>query len=728
MVGDMRRYLTALLLAGLIAASCAEAQEAPTVETATRAWYAGNHTEAIEGFRALLDSDPGNAAIRLNLLILLREAGRMEEAAEVADGLEGAEEALPPGVATAERIATLVLAGREREALELSPLRLASGTESSTPSDPKGDPSVNRPHLRPPEPEAIAARSLLFHGLAHMLAGESRIALDRFAAAERLQPHLPYASLFRGEVLLRQGAYDKAVQELEAALAEDRNLTGALLPLARAKHSLGQESEAYRILRRAEVALPWNQEISELRAQWEQELPRLVARRETEAEQRREIAVPPVVEPEPVAVEAIPRLRVGLAEGLSSLFIKTGGAFTVIETAPDLGLLEPEDRDTALEPYLDKPPLVVGERGQILEVTVQGDDLALLNEAGETVLISPAPLRLRYQEPGRTTTLFDLTYGEGQFFGGREDRSYRGALEILPGPGGSFTLVNDLNVEEYLYSVVPSEMPAFWPEEALKAQAVAARSYTLHRRRRYRERGFDLLSSVASAHYRGVTGEHPRTTAAVRQTWGELLATNGRVLDAVYSANSAGYTESSESVWGSPTPLVAVSDPLLPSIEEPRSPLSVYAWLLSRPDSYSSRGRFSSESAYRWKILVPREEIERRLRERRQSVGTVEQIIPGPRGITGRVESVTIRGSEGETTVLRDAIRSALGGLRSNLFVSAPRLDPSGAAEAFLFEGAGWGHGVGMCQSGAAGMAEAGQTHREILRHYYPESELERAY
>ncbi|MFW6338015.1 MAG: SpoIID/LytB domain-containing protein [Alkalispirochaetaceae bacterium] len=724
----MRRNLMAILLAGFVAASCAEAQEIPTPEEAVRAWYAGNHAEAIEGFRALLDTEPRNPARRLNLLVLLREAGRMEEAVEVAAGLDGAAEALPPGVATAERLATLILAGRERETLELAPEELSPGTDSANRSVPTDTPPVTETAPPSPEPETIAARTLLWQGVAQMLSGESQVALDRFTEAERLQPHLPYASLFRGELLLRRGEYNEAVRELEGALVEDRNLTGALLPLARAKRALGEEEEAYRLLRRAEVALPWNREISELREQWEREFPRLAARREAEAEERRAIAVPPVVEPEPVAVESIPRLRVGLAEGLSSLFIKTGGAFTVIESDPDLALLEPEDREAALGHYLEKPPLLTGEGGQILEVSARGGDIALLDESGETVLVSPVPLRLRYREPGRTTTLFDLTYGEGQFFGGREDRSYRGAMEILPGPGGAFTVVNELNVEEYLYSVVPSEMPAFWPEEALEAQAVAARSYTLHRRDRYRRRGFDLVSSVASAHYRGVTGEHPRTTAAVRETRGELLVTNGQILDAVYSANSAGYTESSESVWGSATPLVAVSDPLLPPIEDPRSPLSLYAWLLSRPESYSSRGRFSSESAYRWRILVPREEIERRLKERGQSVGTVKRIIPGRRGVTGRVESVTITGSEGETTIHRDAIRSALGGLRSNLFLSAPRLDASGAAEAFLFEGAGWGHGVGMCQSGAAGMAEAGQTHGEVLRHYYPESELEIAY
>lgn len=739
MLSQMIRFVLlflAILLLPLTA--CMEAQEISTPEGAIGAWYEGEHELAIDRFRALLTRDPDNPELRMSLLVLLREAGRMDEAAAVAAQLREVASRMPDGVVTMEELATLLLTGRPREALrragELPDGAYDGSGEAGevgavSASQPVRSASASADNWEPGLPSSLIGSRLLFwEGVARMLNGDTTGARERFAGAAELESHFPYAYLFQGEMHLRQGSYADAVTLMERALSQERNLTGALLPLARAKRALGLEEEAYRILRRAEIALPWNERVPALREEWERESPPLLAGRERARAEERARAVPPVVAVELTEREAIPRVRVGLAEEVRSLFIKTGGSYVVMESAPDLASASPEDRSRLLAPYLKKPPLLSGAGGEVLEIRSGEGGLRILDD-GETLrLISPAPLRLIYEEPGSTTTVFDLTYGEGQFFAGRADRSYRGDLELLPRDGGAFTLVNELNVEEYLYSVVPSEMPSYWPEEALRAQAVAARSYTLHSRNRYRSRGFDLLSSVASAHYSGVTGEHSRTTAAVRETRGEVLVSTGRILDAVYSANSAGYTESSESVWGSVTPLVGVSDPLLPPLQERRSPAELYSWLLRRPESYSSREGYSSPSAYRWKILVPREEIERRLGDRGLHVGTIEAIRPGPRGITGRVESVTISGSAGEVTVNRDAIRSALGGLRSNLFLLTPQLSPEGEVNSFLFEGAGWGHGVGMCQSGAAGMADAGFGHREILGHYYPRSELQERY
>lgn len=727
--------LTSLLLLPI---ACVEAQEPPTRDSATEAWHQGNHELATERLRSLLALEPDNAEARMDLLLLLRESGRLDEAVEVARRLREVSSLLPEGVAGMEERATLTLAGRPAEALTAEAVTTeALMTDNATPPaapgkslpDPYSGSEASKDNDESPAPaDLVMSRTLFWDGVARMLTGDTSRARERFAAAAAIEPHFPYAYLFQGEMSLRDRSYEEAVSLIEKALSQDRNLTGALLPLARAKAALGEEQEAYRLASRAELARPWSDTIAAFRVELEAEHPPLVARREAARAERRARAVPPVVTVELTDRETIPRVRVGLAEGVRSLFIKTGGSYALFESAEELASAPPEERARLLAPYLEKPPLLSGSAGEILEVEFREGRLYILDEEGATRLISPAPLRLIYEDPRHTTTIFDLTYGEGQFFAGREDRSYRGDLELLPRDDGSFTVINGLNVEEYLYSVVPSEMPAFWPEEALQAQAVAARSYTLHRRNRYRSRGFDLLSSVASAHYSGVTGEHPRTTAAVRATRGEVLVTSGRILDAVYSANSAGYTESSESVWGSVTPLVAVSDHLLPPLTKPRPPAELYSWLIRRPASYSSRERYSSPSAYRWKLLVPREEIESRLRDRGLEVGTITGLFPGARGVTGRVESVTIVGSARAATVERDAIRSALGGLRSNLFMVTPKVAPDGGVEAFIFEGAGWGHGVGMCQSGAAGMADAGFSHGAILGHYYPRSELRERY
>jgi SpoIID/LytB domain protein len=155
-------------------------------------------------------------------------------------------------------------------------------------------------------------------------------------------------------------------------------------------------------------------------------------------------------------------------------------------------------------------------------------------------------------------------------------------------------------------------------------------------------------------------------------------------------------------------------------------PEELARWLSDRPAAYCSHPDYSARSAYRWKLWVSREEIERRLEA--PELGSVLAIVPAGRGLSGRAAEVRVRGTSGELTVRWDRVRWALGGLRSNLFVVEPKLGADGLPEYFLFSGAGWGHGVGLCQSGAAGMAAAGWGADEILRHFYSGAVLARLY
>ncbi len=270
-------------------------------------------------------------------------------------------------------------------------------------------------------------------------------------------------------------------------------------------------------------------------------------------------------------------------------------------------------------------------------------------------------------------------------------------------------------------------MPASWPAAALEAQAVAARSYTMANLGRYAKRGFDLLGNVWSAEYRGLQNETPTVRAAVDATRGMALMDGEKPLSAFYSANSGGHTETTQAVWGFASTLPAVADPLLDASAFPLAPDALSRWLSDRPDTYSSRPRYSSRSAYRWEIWVPRSEIEARL-DVGASLGSVVGIEAEARGTSGRVSEVRIQGTAGARTVRGDSIRWALGGLRSNLFVVEPKLGPDGLPQYFVFTGAGWGHGVGLCQSGAAGMAADGIDAAAILRHYYGAAELRKIY
>jgi peptidoglycan hydrolase-like amidase/Tfp pilus assembly protein PilF len=660
-------------------------------------WYEGNPVAAVTAYRELLAENPDNEDVRLSLVVLLRQQGAIEEALQYSAGFAGE--------LRVEHEMNLALAGIAPEARPDSDD--LDSTDATSAFDRHG---------------TTAARYHFWRGVRYVAGGAYSHASHHFTQALETADggHFPYAHYALGRLAERRGDYGAAREAYRSALRQDGNLTEVFVPLARAHWELDDHRAAWDQLERARIALPWDNSIPRLLAEWEDQRPALTADRETRDAVRRAEATPPRVDASTTEYQDEEVLRVGLVENLDSVYLKTGGPF----------ILSVEG-----ETVYDGPDAV---GSVVLHVQSHDDEISVKVESGETLYEGTAAVRVGYRDRTRTTTVFDMTYGHGQFSSGREDRSYRGEIEILP-RGGLFTVVNRLSVEEYLYSVVPSEMPAWWPREALQAQAIAARSYTLYPRNRYEDRGFDLLSSVTSAYYPGVTNEHPRTTEAVDATRGLVLRDGSRPLDAVYSANHAGYAEAAGSVWGWPNSLVATSDPLLPDLEPNRSPAVVYRWLVSRPDSYSGRAPYAARSSYRWNLLVPREAIERRLADSGQSVGTVQMISPGPRGISGRVESVTIRGSDGETIVRRDAIRSRLGGLRSNLFVvsayAGPDLHDSptdpreadGAEDAppyFFFQGAGWGHGVGLDQTGAAGMAEAGFDAETILNHYYPRNEV----
>ncbi len=689
----MRTVFTALIFATTIAAaSCAETinHTQPDPGDAAARWYEGDHTGSVAVYRELVSQDPDNQQYLLSLVVLLREQGRTEEAGQYSAGLSEA------------------LAVEHEVNMALSGISPGDTRELSGQTDGDMGAQVSRYHF--------------WRAVRHVAGANYARARHHFSRAIETadDEHYPYAHYALGRLAAARGEFEMAREAYRTALRQDGNLTQVFVPLARAHWELGDYRAAWDQLERARLALPWNDAIPELLSEWEDRRPSLTADSDARDAARRAAATPPQVAAAPDEYEDSEVIRVGLVENLETVYLKTGGPF-LLTADEDVVHESPNDAGTV-----------------VLEVNSHGDEMTVAVEDGETLYRGNDTLRVGYKDRTYTTTIFDMTYGHGQFSSGREDRSYRGEIEIVP-RGEVFTVVNRLSVEEYLYSVVPSEMPAWWPSAALEAQTIAARSYTLYPRNRYDDRGFDLLSSVTSAYYPGVTNEHDRTTEAVEATRGLVLQDGSRPLDAVYSANHAGYAEAAGSVWGWPNSLVATSDPLLPELEPERSPDTVYQWLVSRPDSYSGRLPYAGRSSYRWKLLVPRNAIEQRLADSDQSVGTIEAIIPGRRGITGRVESVTIRGSEGETEVRRDAIRSRLGGLRSNLFVVSPYRGPSldtatgdspepgersAAPEYFYFQGAGWGHGVGLDQTGAANMAEAGFDAETILNHYYPRNEV----
>lgn len=320
--------------------------------------------------------------------------------------------------------------------------------------------------------------------------------------------------------------------------------------------------------------------------------------------------------------------------------------------------------------------LLKDSSGQVL-AEVQGGTALVANAEGGSVAIS------RWRSGG----IWIEPQGDGLVWIG--DRWYRGKVYIVPTAGG-LTAVNYVDLEEYLYSVLGGEMPTNWPLEALKAQAVAARSYALYQRQTGANTVFDVGDTTRWQVYGGVKEETNTTVAAVQSTRGQVLTYSGQIINAVYHSSSGGHTENVEDVW-----LTAL--PYLRAVPDFDQAAPVFQWTKN----------FSADE----------------MRQRITGVGNiisfaVERVTP-----RGRMKSVRVIGDAGGRVLSGDQMRQALN-LRSTLFTIRPQsgqvASAQGAASGgFQVIGRGFGHGLGMSQYGAYGMALQGINYRDIVLHYY---------
>ena len=276
--------------------------------------------------------------------------------------------------------------------------------------------------------------------------------------------------------------------------------------------------------------------------------------------------------------------------------------------------------------------------------------------------------------------------GDGYVYIG--DRWYRGDTLLVPHEGG-VTAIDYVDLEEYLYSVLGSEMYPNWPAEALKTQAVAARSYVLYRRERQGNALYDVGNTTVWQVYKGLEAETNTTQSAVEATEGQVLVHGDKIIEALYHASSGGHTENVEYVWtGEP-----------------------------RPYLKGVRDEFDRESpTFEWVETVSQGEMRAAI----GGIGTVLSLTPERTSPQGRILSMRAVGTAGTKSVSGRNLRRDLD-LRSTWFQIASR----GSGQ-FEIVGRGFGHGVGMSQWGALGMARQGFDYRQILAHYYQNTSLAR--
>jgi len=378
----------------------------------------------------------------------------------------------------------------------------------------------------------------------------------------------------------------------------------------------------------------------------------------------------------------------------------------------------------------EKEILFKGEKNQLYSIIRDKEGIVLVLGQKKVKQFNQK-IRIFHRQPNATILIFDVEAGKGEYWASKTDRVYRGVIEVEIYKEEFIRLINTINMEEYLYGVLPSEMPSNWPAEALKAQAVAARSEAYVKLSRHEMEGYNFCADVHCQVYSGAGVETEATNSAVDTTTGEVAVYNGKPIDAVYSNSCGGHTQGN--IFGDRQGIVYLhekQDAFRPTgFYFPLSALELEDWLsASNIEVFCNNNAFSRQSNFRWMRLYTQPQLER-LINKKKNIGKLIAIRILERNPSSHVHRIQIIGSRGKFIIEKELnIRQIFGNLRSGMFNIAVKLDKKARPEEFLFYGGGWGHGVGMCQVGAATMAQEGFSCEEILKFYYTDIDIEKLY
>lgn len=400
------------------------------------------------------------------------------------------------------------------------------------------------------------------------------------------------------------------------------------------------------------------------------------------------------------------------------------------------------------------------------KIVIKNDDEKIESEM--PVVLSPVEVQ------DSSFTLHTVTIGVDFHWQRSEDQVFKGCLKLIC-ESGKITAVNVLSIEDYLTSVISSEMSATSSEEFLKAHAVISRSwlmaqigksrkitaggkeYTADKRTDFEivrwydredHQNYDVCSDDHCQRYQGITrASTPVVVNVIRDTYGEVLTYQDSVCDTRYYKCCGGMTELFENTWE------PVNHPYLHGIIDNPSPPEGFdtelskediaeKWIRGTPAAFcntSDREVLSqvlndydqeTNDFYRWKVTYTQKELSGLVRTRTGiDFGIVTDIIPLERGVSGRITRLKIEGTMKTMIIGKELeIRKSLS--KSHLYSSCffVEKDESNGEVRFILHGAGWGHGVGLCQIGAAVMGAKGYSYREILMHYFAGASLEKLY
>lgn len=273
-----------------------------------------------------------------------------------------------------------------------------------------------------------------------------------------------------------------------------------------------------------------------------------------------------------------------------------------------------------------------------------------------------------------------------------DDRRFRGDIRIIKKDNLNLSIINHIVLEDYIKGILYHEASHFWPMEALKAQAIVCRTYALYQKQENRLKDYDVTSDIYSQVYGGRTSERYRTNEAVEETKDYVLTYKGKIFPAYYHATCAGHTEDASLLWNIDIP------PLKGVVCD-----------------------FCGDSPhFRWYVDYSKDELKDRLRKAGYKINNIKDIIIVGRDKSGRVTDLRIITVEKNMDIPAKDFRNIVG---PNI-IRSTNFKVTVFSRNIVFEGLGWGHGVGLCQWGAYFMAKKGYTDNEILKYYYPGTEI----
>lgn len=537
-------------------------------------------------------------------------------------------------------------------------------------------------------------------------------ALEHLKMLAQRRPRLALTQYYLGRLYASLGKIDEAIAAYKETIRLDSYFIEARLPSAEAYQSSGQIEEAWKQCTRLLSVNGSNEKALQMRSRLSSQLKR--AAREILPPRRiaKHAPVEPAQDHEKISV-----LRIGIGTGNSGK--PTRMKFVNFRTSQPFQLITSA-----------KHILAVGGANEPWSVQLAAGRAKIVNPEGKIIGSYHGSAFLRLEDPARGTVIVNsVKFAPGASWEGMTDRELRGKVEIaLNDRHTALRIINHVNLEEYLYGVVAAEMPIKWPLEAIKSQAVIARTFAAYLQknlRLHRKYGYDLCDGEHCQMYSGVEAESPKALAAVNETRGKVLTYDGALAHTVYSSNCGGHSLSGRELGWGDVPYWKADADAPAETGFPETPWQLEKWLQTEPAIYCNAIKYVWAPEIRWARILQPKDIEAGL-PRKKRVGRVKALIPMKRSRSGHALWVKIRGEKGEVILKKEhQIRRALGlgPLRSTLFVVETAVR-RGKADSFTLFGGGWGHGAGLCQSGAAGRAEAGSTYPEILSHYFKNTQL----